>query len=114
MLVLLMHHQQEYLSIYVIYICIIIYYITFNFVINITLFMFYVAIFAPLGELKRSVLKVYQSRRLGQEQTATCRSLQTSPRKPKYLQRTARPLAQVLCHHRNQSSLGESLTKGAT
>lgn len=76
--------------------------------------MFYMSIFAPLGELKSSMLKTHQSRQPGQEQTATWKSLWTGPRKSKRLQRMAHPSAQVLCHRLKPSSIRESPTKAAT
>lgn len=46
--------------------------------INILVFVLYNSIFAPLGELKMSVLKMHQSRQLSQEQTATSNSANES------------------------------------
>ena len=112
-LVLIIHHQQEYLVIYVIYVCITGYfYIIIDIIIII--FMLYFSVFAPPGELRRSVLKVRQSRQLGQEKTATWKCLWTDPRESKHLQCVAHPLAQLFCHHLKQRSLRDSLTKGAT
>lgn len=76
--------------------------------------MLYNSIFAPLGELKMSVLKMHQSRQMCEEQTATSKSVQMDPRKSELLQHIAHPLTQLLCHHPTQSSLRQSLTKGAT
>lgn len=111
-LVLSNYHHQVYLIIYVMYVCIIGYYCIINN--NIIVFMLRHSIFAPLGELKMSVLKMRQSRQLCQEQTATSKCLQMDPRRSDLLQHTAHPLTRLLCHHPTQSSLTQSLTKGAT
>lgn len=92
------------------YVCIICYYYV---IINIIIFVLYNSIFAPLGDLKMSLLKMHQSRQLCQRQTATSKSLQMDPRESELPQHTAHPLPQLLCHHPTQSSLRQSLTKGA-